>query len=141
MGKKGTKGKQLAAQQAAVEHNYDTIPEIGSEDFYPRLHFAASAQLLAKKAAEKQTEQPSKKKASVTDKGRDRGKHYQDNDLFCSAMAPFMANRRSHDRVIPLAKQEIRTSKFGDKYNLKYLNDQAKKQGVAELYNLCGMQV
>jgi hypothetical protein len=26
-----------------VEHNYDTIPEIGSDDFYPRLHFAASA--------------------------------------------------------------------------------------------------
>jgi hypothetical protein len=141
MGKKGTKGKQLAAQQAPVEHNYDTIPEIGSDDFYPRLHFAASAQLLAKKAAEKPVEKPSKKKASVTDKGRDRGKHYQNNDLFCVAMAPFMSNRRSHDRVIPLSRQPNRTSKFGDKYNLQYLNAKAKKEGVAELYNLCGMQV
>ena len=141
MGKKGTKGKQVQAPQAALEHNYDTIPEIGSDDFYPRLHFAASAQLLAKKAAEKPVEKPSKKKPKVTDKGRDRGKQYATNDLFCSAMAPFMSNRRSHDRVIPLSRQENRTSKFGDKYNLKYLNDQAKKQGVAELYNLCGMQV
>jgi hypothetical protein len=141
MGKKGTKGKQLAAQQAAVEHNYDTIPEIGSDDFYPRLHFAASAQILAKKAAEKAAEQPSGKKPSVTDKGRDRGAKYTTNDLFCSAMAPFMANRRSHDRVIPLSRQENRTSKFGVKYNLQYLNAQAQKQGTEPLYNLCGMQV
>ena len=141
MGKKGTKGKQVQAPQAGVEHNYDTIHEIGSDDFYPRLHFAASAQILAKKAAEKPVEKPSKKKPKVTDKGRDRGKQYATNDLFCSAMAPFMSNRRSHDRVIPLSRQEMRTSKFGEKHNLQYLNDQARRQGIELLYNLCGMQV
>ena len=141
MGKKGTKGKQVQAPEAASEHNYDTIPEIGSDDFYVRLHYAASAQLQAKKAAEKPVEKPSKKKPKVTDKGRDRGNKYADNDLFCCAMAPFMSNRRSHDRVIPLAKQPHRTSKFGDRYNLQYLNAKAKKEGAEELYNLCGMQV
>jgi hypothetical protein len=141
MGKKGTKGKQVQAPQAALEHNYDTIPEIGSDDFYPRLHFAASAQLQAKKAARKKDDEPSGKKPSVTDKGRDRGAKHTTTDTFCIAMAPFTANRRSHDKVVPLSRQEGRTSKFGAKYNIQYLNDQAKRQGIEPLYNLCGMQV
>ena len=115
MGKKGTKGKQAKAPQADVEHNYDTIPEIGSDDFYVRLHYAASAQLQAKKAAKKKDDEPSGKKPSVTDKGRDRGAKYTTNDTFVAAMAPFTANRRSHDKVVPLSRQENRTSRFGAK--------------------------
>ena len=98
MGKKGTKGKQAKAPQAAVEHNFDTIPEIGSDDFYTRsTQSAASASIIAKKRAKKAADQPSGKGASVTDKGRDRGAKYTTKDTFCAAMAPFTANRRSHD--------------------------------------------
>jgi hypothetical protein len=141
MGKKGTKGKQVQAPQAPVEHNYNTIPEIGHDDFYPRLHFAASVQIQAAKAAKKQEAGPSKKKPSVTSKGRDRGSRPTTDDEFCVAMAPFMGNRRAHDRVIPLSKQPDRTSLFGGNYSLKVMNAKAKSAGIEELFDLDGMQV